>query len=99
MSDISQVPRASRRVAGLLSDGMSAKELRNRRLARPYHGVRRSNTVDLDQPALRIADAIAVMTEGCSLAGWAARWLQGQRSEEHTSELQSRGHLVCRLLL
>src|SRR5690625_6833828 len=25
-------------------------------------------------------------------------WLDG-RSEEHTSELQSRGHLVCRLLL
>src|SRR5437660_6387401 len=25
--------------------------------------------------------------------------LQGHRSEEHTSELQSRGHLVCRLLL
>src|SRR5207253_7650294 len=24
---------------------------------------------------------------------------QWQRSEEHTSELQSRGHLVCRLLL
>src|SRR5207253_10940914 len=24
---------------------------------------------------------------------------QGWRSEEHTSELQSRGHLVCRLLL
>src|SRR5207253_9463493 len=24
---------------------------------------------------------------------------QGRRSEEHTSELQSRGHLVCRLLL
>src|SRR5690625_6427600 len=24
---------------------------------------------------------------------------QGHRSEEHTSELQSRGHLVCRLLL
>src|SRR5690625_5721536 len=28
------------------------------------------------------------------LAVWCARW----RSEEHTSELQSRGHLVCRLL-
>src|SRR5690625_6793005 len=35
------------------------------------------------------------------------RWLRGRpsgngrpaRSEEHTSELQSRGHLVCRLLL
>src|SRR5690625_2402688 len=25
--------------------------------------------------------------------------LEGWRSEEHTSELQSRGHLVCRLLL
>src|SRR5207253_7462809 len=25
--------------------------------------------------------------------------LAGSRSEEHTSELQSRGHLVCRLLL
>src|SRR5439155_26591854 len=25
--------------------------------------------------------------------------VQGDRSEEHTSELQSRGHLVCRLLL
>src|SRR5437660_6057993 len=25
--------------------------------------------------------------------------LRGNRSEEHTSELQSRGHLVCRLLL
>src|SRR5439155_19867919 len=30
------------------------------------------------------------------------RWVSGhvvERSEEHTSELQSRGHLVCRLLL
>src|SRR5437660_7715399 len=27
------------------------------------------------------------------------RRLVGRRSEEHTSELQSRGHLVCRLLL
>src|SRR5690625_5510093 len=25
--------------------------------------------------------------------------MPGNRSEEHTSELQSRGHLVCRLLL
>src|SRR5690625_6936603 len=25
--------------------------------------------------------------------------VNGMRSEEHTSELQSRGHLVCRLLL
>src|SRR5215510_15667832 len=29
----------------------------------------------------------------------AAAWCSCSRSEEHTSELQSRGHLVCRLLL
>src|SRR5439155_23287061 len=28
-----------------------------------------------------------------------ARSISSSRSEEHTSELQSRGHLVCRLLL
>src|SRR5690625_6813093 len=27
-----------------------------------------------------------------------ASWDRGERSEEHTSELQSRGQLVCRLL-
>src|SRR5690606_42073247 len=31
--------------------------------------------------------------------GWIADRLLGQRSEEHTSELQSRENLVCRLLL
>src|SRR5207253_9501874 len=31
-----------------------------------------------------------------TLGEFAGQW---QRSEEHTSELQSRGHLVCRLLL
>src|SRR5437870_7608723 len=30
---------------------------------------------------------------------WPEKPLNLQRSEEHTSELQSRGHLVCRLLL
>src|SRR5437660_8256357 len=37
-----------------------------------------------------------------SFAGWsvtAMAGLRATRSEEHTSELQSRGHLVCRLLL
>src|SRR5256884_5696285 len=37
------------------------------------------------------------------VGAWAARswlgWEAGGRSEEHTSELQSRLHLVCRLLL
>src|SRR2546429_547669 len=30
---------------------------------------------------------------------WLSRFLKCKRSEEHTSELQSRLHLVCRLLL
>src|SRR5207253_4962778 len=35
----------------------------------------------------------------CSAAGLPPRGSSAARSEEHTSELQSRGHLVCRLLL
>src|SRR5207253_11175357 len=36
----------------------------------------------------------------CRAAGsWASPKSSPTRSEEHTSELQSRGHLVCRLLL
>src|SRR5690625_2938310 len=34
---------------------------------------------------------------GVRLVSFAVHWIR--RSEEHTSELQSRGHLVCRLLL
>src|SRR5437870_11403123 len=33
-----------------------------------------------------------------AIAPWTGLWTP-TRSEEHTSELQSRGHLVCRLLL
>src|SRR5439155_15378051 len=39
---------------------------------------------------------------GCwdaKLTYWLIRHRRTDRSEEHTSELQSRGHLVCRLLL
>src|SRR5437660_6236603 len=35
----------------------------------------------------------------CECPNRRRRNLQRYRSEEHTSELQSRGHLVCRLLL
>src|SRR5439155_115483 len=54
------------------------------------------NTLDKCPPEL----AGDVMDRGIALTGGGA--LQGvldRRSEEHTSELQSRGHLVCRLLL
>src|SRR5690606_41282987 len=42
-------------------------------------------THDIDE-ALKLSDRIAIFSEGA-------------RSEEHTSELQSRENLVCRLLL
>src|SRR5690554_7642735 len=46
------------------------------------------NQTDKTQPAILTA----------SIALWRL-WLAKGRSEEHTSELQSRPHLVCRLLL
>src|SRR5207253_9619122 len=41
--------------------------------------------------------ALRFLIAGALLYAWSIR--RGDRSEEHTSELQSRGHLVCRLLL
>src|SRR5207253_4295005 len=43
--------------------------------------------------------AYAWNMDGQLLNGWPVFLSDGGRSEEHTSELQSRGHLVCRLLL
>src|SRR5690625_5547120 len=43
--------------------------------------------------ALEVIDSVSSWTSFTPLAA------NGFRSEEHTSELQSRGHLVCRLLL
>src|SRR5690625_2078334 len=47
----------------------------------------------------RSDSAAAAPVSGSPVAG-SKKWDTGSaRSEEHTSELQSRGHLVCRLLL
>src|SRR2546422_1967266 len=51
-----------------------------------------------------VLDARRVLEDGVELVHDARRTLEGGgkrelRSEEHTSELQSRLHLVCRLLL
>src|SRR5690625_6274173 len=42
---------------------------------------------------------LGVRVAQCLLVGDLAALEQVERSEEHTSELQSRGHIVCRLLL
>src|SRR3712207_7351239 len=49
--------------------------------------------------AVRRRDGDEARSEGGRPAPRAARELTHQRSEEHTSELQSRQYLVCRLLL
>src|SRR5690625_6509966 len=48
--------------------------------------------VDLSAPAVAAGVALTVLWVVVPLLAYG-------RSEEHTSELQSRGHLVCRLLL
>src|SRR5438045_9168319 len=54
---------------------------------------------------LSLHDALPILAErelaagGVNLAGCAEQLLEAPRSEEHTSELQSLRHLVCRLLL
>src|SRR2546429_6776958 len=48
---------------------------------------------------LRLTSRISVALEEQSRAQEIAGRRRGNRSEEHTSELQSRLHLVCRLLL
>src|SRR5690625_6702640 len=44
-------------------------------------------------------DAMGTVFNENIIYGKTATFMKKARSEEHTSELQSRGHLVCRLLL
>src|SRR3712207_7180235 len=58
------------------------------------------STSRLDHIPPRIARAgAAICSTRASLTGPAAAYRGCTRSEEHTSELQSRQYLVCRLLL
>src|SRR3989442_2843085 len=62
----------------------------------PYTTLFRSVTLDADGAAQQQLPSARVLR--ISPVYGTAR-LQDDRSEEHTSELQSRPHLVCRLLL
>src|SRR5207253_10658970 len=69
----------------------------NRLIDREHHGLSgvRLNFVTIERTALSGSVSLQVQ-----LAAFTANLLVViLRSEEHTSELQSRGHLVCRLLL
>src|SRR5689334_23472959 len=68
----------------------------------PYTTLFRSRTGSCDRPRVRDDGRLAALEDGDSRVGGsevdADRTCHG-RSEEHTSELQSQFHLVCRLLL
>src|SRR5690348_18221313 len=53
----------------------------------------------LDGGGCAVAEAPAVGADRAVRVTRGAREIAGERSEEHTSELQSPVHLVCRLLL
>src|SRR3712207_7170572 len=69
----------------------------------PYTTLFRSGRV-LAVGAERDRDVLVQVVQGARRLGWRCglgrrRVVQVDRSEEHTSELQSRQYLVCRLLL
>src|SRR5690625_401618 len=53
----------------------------------------------LDEIPFRNIQVISFDIRHAGIAGAFEKYIFMERSEEHTSELQSRGHLVCRLLL
>src|SRR5438045_5388833 len=63
----------------------------------PSFPTRRSS--DLIGLRYRVALVAAAFAAGFFWAAACAQWRMSDRSEEHTSELQSLRHLVCRLLL
>src|SRR3712207_7318408 len=68
----------------------------------PYTTLFRSRYVPangIELIVLPLHDGQILVTSGRKKDAFQKQWLQRTRSEEHTSELQSRQYLVCRLLL
>src|SRR5439155_15082864 len=56
--------------------------------------------IDISAPVpMLTGSASSYVSAAMAIARAASLTYKNSRSEEHTSELQSRGHLVCRLLL
>src|SRR5256884_7303846 len=92
------------RLDGLAGFGAKSEE----RIAAGIEVYRQGRERVLLDVALRTAnemvDALTPISQRCAYAGSLRRWREtigdiDIRSEEHTSEIQSRLHLVCRLLL
>lgn len=67
----------SRRCGDWLATGTSRHALSTEEWEHPHHGTARPVGLALDPTDKRIGDAIALMTPGCVLGGWASRYLQG----------------------
>src|SRR5690625_5320416 len=88
-------------VVTLLTTPSSGKDVRVRI---KDQSIEWKNSIDnIIQEGLNLKNQIAKTSkEGAALINELTQEMQTsieERSEEHTSELQSRGHLVCRLLL
>src|SRR5439155_23666904 len=83
--------------------------LRHKRSVVQFFNVFYNDTATTDFYTLSLHDALPIFPGASSSStACSTRWISRShprapitpyRSEEHTSELQSRGHLVCRLLL
>src|SRR5439155_21149673 len=93
------------RVAGAAVGRLCPDAVREHRHVGQLHGalhlrVAREDLLDQRRACPRQSDDEDRVGRRGALTGGARQELAGEeRSEEHTSELQSRGHLVCRLLL
>src|SRR5690625_5964923 len=84
-------------IATLLSTPSSGKDLRDR--VKYQSSEWKEMIMNLRLDGLRLKNQLAETSkEGAALVKALTQDMK-KRSEEHTSELQSRGHLVCRLLL
>src|SRR2546430_13740778 len=65
----------------------------------PYTTLFRSRAQEGVEEESKGLDSSNYNTQQTLEVGYRSTWIDGNRSEEHTSELQSQSNLVCRLLL
>src|SRR5690625_6696266 len=71
-----------------------------RKLARKYHPDQNAGDANAEAKFKEVGEAYSVLSDSEKRQQYdALRAMAGGRSEEHTSELQSRGQLVCCLRL
>src|SRR5439155_3438381 len=91
------IVRVAIRAGGSVSDGVLIARLFGHTVVKLFHVLALQSVVHVPAGIVGVlGEALKPAVEKCSPYTNA---VDGDRSEEHTSELQSRGHLVCRLLL